>query len=541
MTRNLTDQTPPAPRERSQSDTGPTAARPHLLRPAPRIAQAASIAQAARRLASPVRQPVRDWHRDYASRLVLTDLLVLIWVVFGVQIAWLGFAVQEANFSNFTSMNVSYSLISVATIASWMLTLRIYGTRESRVLGTGTAEYKAIADGTLRLFGMIAILAFLTKLDLARGYILIALPLGLAILVFSRWIWRQWLGSQRRAGKCSSLVLLVGSQASVAHIARELGRQPETGYRVVGACIPGARDASRSAGTPSDSLADTPVPVLGNLECIMKALLASGADTVVITSADDLSPERVRELSWGLEPGRQHLVVAPSLTDIGGPRIHTRPVAGFPLIHVETPSFDGGKRFVKRVFDIVGSGALLLVLSPLLLAVAVLVRVTSRGRVFYRQERVGLNGQLFNMLKFRTMCTDADAQLAGLLKAQGTDGHPLFKVRDDPRLTRVGGFLRKFSLDEFPQLLNVLRGDMSLVGPRPQREGEVNLYDSAAHRRLFVKPGMSGLWQVSGRSNLSWEDSIRLDLYYVENWSLTGDIVILWRTLRAVLVSDGAI
>ena len=497
----------------------------------PRIAAAASTAQAAR--AAVTAPALDDWHHPYAMRIVLTDFLVLIWVVFGVQIAWLGFS-TPVNFSNATMTTISYSAISVVTIFAWMLTLRLYGTRESRVLGTGTAEYKAITDGTMRLFGLIAIIAFLVKIDLARGYILMALPLGLTVLLFSRWIWRQWLGAERRRGRCSSQVLLVGSSASAAHLARELGKQPETGYHVVGACIPGTAPTA-----VPQTLADTDIPVIGTLDTIMVALTASGADTVIITSADELPPERVRELSWGLEPGRQHLVVAPSLTDIAGPRIHTRPVAGFPLIHVETPSFDGGTRFAKRAFDVVGSGLLLLVLSPALVVLAVLVALTSAGPVFYRQERVGLNGQLFNMLKFRTMRVNADDQLAALLAAQGTADRPLFKVRNDPRLTRVGGALRKFSLDEFPQLINVLTGDMSLVGPRPQREGEVNLYDSAAHRRLFVKPGMSGLWQVSGRSNLSWEDSIRLDLYYVENWSLTGDIVILWRTMRAVVAPGG--
>jgi exopolysaccharide biosynthesis polyprenyl glycosylphosphotransferase len=259
------------------------------------------------------------------------------------------------------------------------------------------------------------------------------------------------------------------------------------------------------------------------------------ADTVINTSSDELTPVRVRELSWSLEPGRQHLIVAPSLTDVGGPRIHTRPVAGLPLIHVETPRYEGRKRFSKRAFDILGSGLILLVASPILLVVALLVKFTSPGPVLYRQERIGLNGEPFNMLKFRSMRVNADAELAALLAQQGTSDRPLFKVQNDPRLTRVGATLRKFSLDEFPQLINVFRGDMSLVGPRPQREGEVALYDSAAKRRLIVQPGMTGLWQVSGRSALSWEDAIRLDLYYVENWSLMGDVIILWRTIRAVV------
>jgi exopolysaccharide biosynthesis polyprenyl glycosylphosphotransferase len=227
--------------------------------------------------------------------------------------------------------------------------------------------------------------------------------------------------------------------------------------------------------------------------------------------------------------------VAPSLTDIGGPRIHTRPVAGLPLIHVETPRYAGSKLFTKRLFDILGSGALITALSPVLIVLAIMVKVTSPGPVLYKQERVGLNGDHFHMLKFRSMRVNADAELQSLLAAQGSSDKPLFKVQNDPRITSIGRLLRKHSLDEFPQLFNVFLGSMSLVGPRPQRDGEVALYDDAARRRLLLKPGMSGLWQVGGRSSLGWEDAIRLDLYYVENWSITGDIVILWRTIRAVL------
>jgi exopolysaccharide biosynthesis polyprenyl glycosylphosphotransferase len=279
----------------------------------------------------------------------------------------------------------------------------------------------------------------------------------------------------------------------------------------------------------------------GGFDDLTEALAATGADTVVITSADDLPPERVRQLSWSLEPGRQHLVVAPSLTDIGGPRIHTRPVQGLPLIHVETPTYSGRKLYTKRAFDLVGSSALIIVLSPILLVLALLVKTTSPGPVFFRQERVGLDGTTFRMIKFRSMVVDAEARLQELSKLDRAAGNDvLFKMRNDPRVTRVGGFMRRYSLDEVPQLFNVLIGDMSLVGPRPPLAKEVALYDTHVHRRFLVKPGMTGLWQVSGRSNLSWEDSVRLDLFYVENWSMMGDLILLWRTVRTVARSEGA-
>jgi len=264
------------------------------------------------------------------------------------------------------------------------------------------------------------------------------------------------------------------------------------------------------------------------------------ADTLVITSADRLTPERVRKLSWALEPGRQHLVMAPSLTDVSGPRIHMRPVAGLPLMHVETPRFEGAQAFVKRIFDLIVSFLLIVLSSPLLIVLAIIVKTSSPGPVLYRSERIGLNGRPFRMLKFRSMRDGSDAQLAQLLAMEGKGDSPLFKLKDDPRVTPIGRILRRYSLDELPQFFNVLDGSMSLVGPRPQVAAEVALYDDVAHRRLLLKPGITGLWQVSGRSDLPWADALRLDLYYVENWSLIGDLVILWRTAKAVVQRSGA-
>ncbi|WP_363339002.1 sugar transferase [Herbiconiux sp.] len=464
----------------------------------------------------------------------MTDVLVLIWVVFGVQIAWFGFDSADVTIRDrFSQLGVSYTAVSLFILIAWLVMLSVYGTRESRVIGTGTQEYRLIADGSVRLFGLVAIAAYLLKFDLARGYVLIAFPLGLVVLVFSRWMWRQWLGAKRSRGEYSSRVLLLGSEASVTAIAAEFSRRQEAGYFVVGACVPTNLVAANLPGTE--------IPIFGNLDKIKEALEASGADTLVITSADELPPERVREISWNLEPGRQHLVVAPSLVDIGGPRIHTRPVAGLPLIHVETPRYEGGKRFAKRSFDVVASGFGILLLSPVLLLIAMMVRLSTPGPVLFRQDRVGYNGTSFQMLKFRSMVVDAEARLASISSDSRDRGNEiLFKMKDDPRITPIGKFLRRYSLDELPQLFNVFGGSMSLVGPRPPLRREVDLYETHVHRRFLVKPGITGLWQVSGRSNLSWGDTVRLDLYYVENWSLTGDIVILWRTARAVFGSDGA-
>jgi exopolysaccharide biosynthesis polyprenyl glycosylphosphotransferase len=231
--------------------------------------------------------------------------------------------------------------------------------------------------------------------------------------------------------------------------------------------------------------------------------------------------------------------MAPALTDIAGPRLHTQQVAGLPLIHVTTPTLEGGQRVAKRLFDVLVAGLLILGALPAMILVSILIKLDSSGPVLFRQQRVGIEGRLFAMLKFRSMVVDAEDRLADLARSNEGSG-PLFKMKKDPRVTRLGGFLRRFSIDELPQLLNVLSGSMSLVGPRPPLPREVEAYESDVRRRLLVKPGLTGLWQVSGRSNLSWQDSVRLDLYYVENWSLAGDLVIILRTVRAVFHSSGA-
>ncbi|MBA75522.1 MAG: polyprenyl glycosylphosphotransferase [Tistrella sp.] len=373
----------------------------------------------------------------------------------------------------------------------------------------------------------------LFQIDIARGYLLISLPVGILMLLLVRWLWRQWLIAKRDAGQCMARVLLVGSPASVAQIGPELQAQRSFGYLVVGACVPGARIGSRVEGSSID--------VLGGLDDIQRVLAETGADTVAITSSDDLPPEKVKQISWSLEAGRQHLVLAPSIADIAGPRIQMRPVSGLPLMHVETPRFSLGQRFGKRMTDLVLTGIGVIVISPLLM-LALLVKFTSPGPVLFRQTRIGYRGHEFTMLKFRSMVVDAEERLSELQEQRNTGAIDLdagnsvmFKMKNDPRVTSAGRFMRRFSLDELPQLFNVLGGSMSLVGPRPPLPSEVEQYADHVHRRFLVKPGITGLWQVSGRSKLSWEETVRLDLSYVENWSLAGDVTILVKTAKAVL------
>ena len=249
---------------------------------------------------------------------------------------------------------------------------------------------------------------------------------------------------------------------------------------------------------------------------------------MAVTASDTISPARLRRVAWSLEGSDVDLVVAPAVTDVAGPRVTVRQVAGLPLLYVDEPRFTGIPRLVKGTIDRVGAAAGLLVLGLPLLAISGLVRLTSPGPAFFRQLRVGRGGKEFRVIKLRTMYADAEEARAGLNTLNEGDGL-LFKIKDDPRVTGLGRVLRRLSIDELPQLVNVLKGDMSLVGPRPLAvDGEA--FVDHEHRRHLVKPGMTGLWQVSGREQQNWEDAVRLDLYYVENWSLAMDLVILVRT-----------
>ncbi|MDT3316708.1 sugar transferase [Microbacterium sp. KSW4-11] len=470
-----------------------------------------------------------SWRRVYARRLWVSDLLALIWVVYGTQIAWFGLGAAEiAIRDGRVAGEISYWTFSTGLILVWMLTLSLADTRDYRVIGAGSAEYARIARSSVTLFGVIAIVAFLTQIEVARGFLLISLPLGILVLLFERWLWRQWLIAQRRTGDFSARVLLVGSRQSVVDIANELVRTPSAGYLVVGACIPGAAVA--------DTVEGTDIPIIGSISGLRSAMEVTNADTVVVTSTDELPADKVKQISWSLEAGRQHLVIAPGIADIAGPRISSRPVAGLPLLHVETPRFSGGQRVAKRILDVSAASLGVALISPVLLFLAASIRLSSPGPILFRQTRVGHGGREFTMLKFRSMVVDAEQRLDALLEQERDAGNTvLFKMRNDPRVTPIGRIMRRLSLDELPQLFNVIGGSMSLVGPRPPLPREVELYADHVHRRFLVKPGITGLWQVSGRSSLSWEESVRLDLSYVENWTLVGDVVILFKTARAAL------
>jgi exopolysaccharide biosynthesis polyprenyl glycosylphosphotransferase len=314
----------------------------------------------------------------------------------------------------------------------------------------------------------------------------------------------------------------------VAQVVSELRRDPNHAFEVVAVCLDRAPEHSQFG-----------VPVATGIRRVAEHALAAGADAVIALPSRKVDATQLRRIGWELEQTGVQLYVGTPLLDVACGRTTMTSAAGLRMLHVASRTRRRPPQLLKELVERPVAALMLAVLSPLILVTYLAIRLDSPGPALYRQTRIGRDGVGFTMLKFRTMVIDADARLAQLAVQNESDGK-LFKMRRDPRITRVGSVLRKYSLDELPQLVNVVRGDMSLVGPRPALPSEVLRYDHDECRRLALKPGLTGLWQVSGRSDLSWEDSVRLDLKYVDNWSLSQDLALLVRTVRAVLSHRGA-
>lgn len=471
-----------------------------------------------------------NWQRGYAAKLRMTDLLVVTAAVALAHCARFGPTLNPPGYPEHyvPAFSVAFSL-------AWLFALAGFHTRSPRLIGTGVEEYRRVITASFGTFGAIAIVTLLLKLDIARGYLAVALPVGTIGLVLTRWAWHASVSHKRARGRCQTAVLAFGERHAVIDLAAELTRSRGDGYRVVGIGVPGY-------GPPRGeqiAVGDEDVPIMGGESNMLAAIRQCGADTVAIASTECLGVRGIRRLIWDLEPMGVDLVVSTGAMDVALSRLVMRPIAGLPLLHIEKPLYRGSKRFEKRAFDFCFSLIVLVLMSPVLLVTAIAVKLTSRGPVLYSSERIGIDGKPFAMLKFRTMVEDADRQLDSLLSANESDGL-IFKIKDDPRVTPLGRFLRRYSIDELPQFINVLRNEMSVVGPRPPLRREVEAYDCEVLRRLLVKPGISGLWQVSGRSDLSWNEAVRLDLSYVDNWSMVGDILIIAKTFGAVLQRQGA-
>lgn len=466
----------------------------------------------------PTVRHISAWEREYLRRAALADL--------GCAVIGVFMAVQLRFGDHVTA---TYVALSLALPVLWVAALGLAGGYDVRFIGTGSDEYRKVLNAGVGLTAAVAIFSYVVNVELSRSYLLISLPSLTLFDLVARYGMRKHLHHLRVTGRCMLSVVAVGHELAVADLITELRRERYHGLTVVGACVAQPSGCGEVAG----------VPVYGGLDDITGAVRESGADTVAVLACPEMDGLKLRVLAWDLEKTGTDLVVSPALLDVAGPRTTVRPTAGLTLLHVDHPQLGGFRVLFKGLFDRCAAALVLTGLAPLLAVVGLMIRLSDGGPALFTQVRVGKDGRVFRIFKFRTMVVDAELRKTQLLADNDNDG-VLFKLRKDPRVTSLGAHLRRLSIDELPQLVNVFLGDMSLVGPRPAIPAEVSEYPDYVRRRLVVKPGLTGLWQVNGRSDLSWEESVRLDLRYVENWSFALDVQILWKTVYALLSRRGA-
>ncbi|MER7002929.1 sugar transferase [Dactylosporangium sp. NPDC000555] len=464
------------------------------------------------------------WHRPYAAMLVLLDTgaaALASTVARKLPLA-------DSGFQNNPQL---FALVSFVLLpAVWLLALWGHGAYDRRYLGTGTDEFKRVVRASWTVVAIVAFAAFAFKIDASRFACGAALVCGLVNVLILRYIARRALAFARtRFHLATHRMLLIGTLQEALEVHATIARDPAAGLVPVGIHL--------TEGYAPRASTVTPVPVHAGRD-ILSLVRELNADTIAVCGSASAEPVELRRLAWQLEGTGIDLAVAPQLTDIAGPRVHIRPIEGIPLLYVEEPKLSGVGWLFKNVIDRVLALLSLLIVLPFFPLVALAIKLSDPGPIFFRQTRIGREGRTFRVWKLRTMYVDAEERLATLHDQNESDGL-LFKIKNDPRIFRVGKWLRATSIDELPQLINVLVGEMSLVGPRPL-PAEDGDFLGDVRRRLLVRPGITGLWQVSGRSDLSWDDAVRLDLYYVDNWSLVLDLHTLWRTIGVVMFRKGA-
>jgi len=467
----------------------------------------------------------------YTRRLLITDFVAVVASIIFAGI--LNFQDLVNTFSSAEPSGILRIQLNPASLAwamgiTWLLALKFNGSREDRIIGNGSDEYKRIFGASITVISLLALSALFLKLDVSRLFVGFSVLIGTLTLTFGRWAWRQWLRSKRQKDQLKERVAIAGPAALIEELADKLQKDKKGAY-------------TPALLIPLSGKLNSKLKQERNFEDPAKTLKDHKLDALIVVGTDTMSSKHLKQIAWNMEKSNATLIVAPGLLEVAGPRVHTRPISGMPLIEIEPPKFTGGKYIIKQVFDIALAITALIVAAPIMLITAIAVK-TDGGPIFFLQERHGKDGKIFKMIKFRSMKVGSEKlheQLKKQKQKQLTNSN-MFKDPEDPRITKVGKFIRKYSIDELPQIFNVLKGDMSMVGPRPPLPSEVKEYEMHVHRRLYVKPGITGIWQVSGRSALSWEETVRLDLSYVENWSLVLDLLIISKTFQAVFSPRGA-
>ena len=447
----------------------------------------------------------------YLRRIIVLDGLLMLIAI--------SVALLAALYGGISDMPLS----SVGIVAAaWALALIFGGCYRLRHLATGVEEFRRITAAAFVALSVVAVLHLFGLTPLDRLFVALAITFGLALLLLGRHVMRRWLRGRWRSGSCQRRVLVIGNTASARPMISALSSDADAGYRVVGVVPPPLSSIGPEAWAQE----------------VAASIDAGAADVVAIARPGAFPAESVKALAWHLDPQRVSLMISSAENDLAGPRLTSTPVAGMQMVQLDEPQLGSALTIAKRATDLVVALALLVLLSPLLLLIALIISVSSRGPALHVQDRMGWHGQSFRMLKFRTMREGSHEQRD--LVIGNPDDQIALRYQNDPRITRVGRVLRRWSLDELPQLFNVVGGSMSLVGPRPMLQEELELLAPADHQRHLIKPGVTGLWQVSGRKNVQWDERIRLDLWYVSHWSPALDLVIVLRTAKAVLAGGGA-
>lgn len=461
----------------------------------------------------------RDPLRVYATRAVIWDIVAV------TAAAAIGFILRWTIPYNLDISDGTYVFFALVVVVSWISVLVLRGAYDTRILGVGSEEFKRIVGASALVFAAIAIVSFALKLDLSRGFVLITFTVGMALLLTVRWVLRSWLRHERMYGHFLHRTVVIGSGIAQTDIVDMLDRDPVAGFTVV------------------DVVEEPPLDVTEReldmwLDEVMARISLEDADTVAVAGSPALGQRVIQRLAWRLEGPRVDLLVAPNVGDVAGPRVSMRMAADLPLLHLDEPHLTGPKRAIKRTLDIIFGILLFILFLPFMIIAAIGTFVSSKGPVFYVHKRVGRGGEMITVTKFRTMYVGAEKERD---KVIGSPDEKIFeRYKTDPRITPFGRILRRWSIDEMPQVVNVIAGNMSLVGPRPVLPEELGLFGDADHRRHLTKPGLTGLWQVSGRKEVDWDERMRMDLEYVENWSPALDLVIVAKTAKVVISGKGA-
>ena len=461
----------------------------------------------------------RDPLRVYTTRAVIWDIVAV------TAAAAIGFILRWTIPYNLDISDGTYVFFALVVVVSWLSVLVLRGAYDTRILGVGSEEFKRIVGASALVFAAIAIVSFALKLDLSRGFVLITFTVGMALLLTVRWVLRSWLRHERMYGHFLHRTVVIGSGNAQTDIVDMLDRDPVAGFTVVDV-----------VNEPSVDATERELDMW--LDEVMARISLEDADTVAVAGSPALGQRVIQRLAWRLEGPRVDLLVAPNVGDVAGPRVSMRMAADLPLLHLDEPHLTGPKRAIKRTLDIVFGILLFILFLPFMIVAAIGTFFSSKGPVFYVQKRVGRGGEMITVTKFRTMYVGAEKERD---KVIGSPDEKIFeRYKADPRITPFGRILRRWSIDEMPQVVNVIAGNMSLVGPRPVLPEELGLFGDADHRRHLTKPGLTGLWQVSGRKEVDWDERMRMDLEYVENWSPALDLVIVAKTAKVVISGKGA-